>query len=75
MENFLNAQGATGISTAEKKRTRRTRVEAGKLRIRVIAARKANKPVKVIAEEFGVTPAYIYQIAHKTVANGQVQSM
>jgi len=74
IENFLDAQRATRVFSVEKKRVRRTRVEAGKLRRKVRAARKANKPVRVIAQELGITPAYIYQMARKTAGNGQVHS-
>ncbi len=74
VEKLLNAPYAPQVNSG-KKRIRRTRAEASKLRRRIKAARKANKPVKVIAQELGVTPAYVYQIAHKPAASRQGQTI
>lgn len=46
------------------KRFRRSRADAVKLREIVCAERRNNKPVKLIAKELGVTPAYVYVIAN-----------
>lgn len=64
------ARGVKAAKTAKKarkkgKRLRRTASDAGKLRLKVIAARKRKVPVKQIAEDLGVTTSYIYQIASK----------
>ena len=43
-------------------RQRRSRADAVKLQKRVLAARRRNKSVAAIAEELGITPAYVYQL-------------
>ena len=52
------------LEGAGKKRFRRSRADAVKLREIVCAERRNNKPVKLIAKELGVTPAYVYVIAN-----------
>jgi hypothetical protein len=52
-------------STARKgkgPRQRRSRADAAALRKQVLAARRRNKSVREIADELGVTPAYVYQL-------------
>jgi len=44
------------------KRTRRSSADAAKLQKQIRAARKRKVPVTDIAEKFGVTTSYIYQI-------------
>jgi hypothetical protein len=61
------AQKLLESSTASKrngkvKRKRRSKTDAIKLRKQIRAARKRKMPVSKIADQFGVTPAYIYQI-------------
>jgi len=53
------------------KRTRRSRADAAKLRQKVRAERKRNRPVKLIARELGVTPAYVYQIGKSDARRSQ----
>jgi hypothetical protein len=43
-------------------RQRRSRADAVKLQKRVVAARRRNRSVAAIAEELGITPAYVYQL-------------
>jgi hypothetical protein len=43
-------------------RQRRSRADAVKLQKRVLAARRRNRSVVAIAEELGITPAYVYQL-------------
>ncbi|HKG75019.1 MAG TPA: hypothetical protein VKA79_12315 [Aestuariivirgaceae bacterium] len=43
-------------------RQRRSRADAVKLQKRVLAARRRNRSVAAIAEELGITPAYVYQL-------------
>jgi hypothetical protein len=43
-------------------RQRRSGHDLERLKRRVIAARKRNIPVRQIAEDYGITPSYIYQI-------------
>ena len=43
-------------------RQRRSRADAVKLQKRVLAARRRNRSVAAIAEELGITPAYVFQL-------------
>jgi hypothetical protein len=45
-----------------KTRTRRSKVDVAKLKKQIRAARKRKVPVGQIADEFGVTPSYVYQL-------------
>ena len=61
------AQKLLGSHTVSKRngkvaRKRRSKTDAIKLRKQIRAARKRKVPVSKIADQLGVTPAYVYQI-------------
>jgi len=43
-------------------RYRRSSADAAQLRKKIVTARKRKVPVRKIADKFGITPAYVYQI-------------
>jgi hypothetical protein len=43
-------------------RQRRSRADAAALRIEVLSARRREMSVREIAEDLGITPAYVYQL-------------
>jgi hypothetical protein len=60
-QKMLDGPGATTGGRAGK-RTRRSSGDAAKLQKEVRAARRRKVPVTEIAERYGVTTSYIYQI-------------
>jgi hypothetical protein len=51
-----------GQTRAGKKRRRRSSADVAQLKRHINAALRRKVPVKEIADELGVTPAYIYQL-------------
>ena len=60
VEKALAASGSA--RKGDGRRRRRSRADAAELRKAVLAARRRNKSVREIADELGVTPAYVYQL-------------
>jgi hypothetical protein len=59
LEKALAADGSTRNGDGRK---RRSRADIPKLRKQVLAARRREISVREIADELGVTPAYVYQL-------------
>jgi hypothetical protein len=60
VEKALAASGSA--ARGHGRRRRRSRADIPKLRKQVLAARRRKISVREIADELGVTPAYVYQL-------------
>jgi len=63
VQKILDGSTNTTASNGTRKRKRRSAADVVLLKRQILAARKRKIPVKTIADELGITTAYVYQIA------------
>lgn len=63
VQKILDGSTNTTASNGTRKRKRRSAADVALLKRQILAARKRKIPVKTIADELGITTAYVYQIA------------
>jgi len=61
-QKILDASANSTARSGTGKRKRRSAADVVLLKKRIVAARKRKVPVKTIADELGITTAYVYQI-------------
>jgi hypothetical protein len=61
-QKILDGSTKTTGSNGTRKRKRRSAADVVLLKRQILAARKRKIPVKTIADELGITTAYVYQI-------------
>jgi hypothetical protein len=61
-QKILDASANSTAGSGTRKRKRRSAADVVLLKKRILAARKRKVPVKTIADQLGITTAYVYQI-------------
>jgi hypothetical protein len=61
-QKILDTPANSSARNGSRKRTRRSAADVVLLKKQILAARKRKVPVKTIADELGITTAYVYQI-------------
>jgi hypothetical protein len=61
-QKILDGSTNSTARSGTRKRKRRSAADVVLLKKRILAARKRKVPVKTIADELGITTAYVYQI-------------
>jgi hypothetical protein len=61
-QKILDGSTNAAASNGTRKRRRRSAADVVLLKRQILAARKRKIPVKTIADELGITTAYVYQI-------------
>ena len=61
-QKILDTSTNSTARNGSRKRMRRSAADVALLKKQILAARKRKVPVKAIADELGITTAYVYQI-------------
>jgi len=61
-QKMIGTTSNSSVGNGSRKRKRRSAADVVLLKKKILAARKRKVPVKTIADELGITTAYVYQI-------------